>query len=252
MRGTMIAASGSLFQPISSQGPNRYGYTQGNPETKTDPTGTSVSCGAYYDDQGCNSYARQFPRLPRNNCWGFAHCVIMIDGPNIPGDPWDCLKCQIPSKGWDAWKALYEAKYGTDNVGFIFLEAPDANNGADHIAETLDNLHDLHYYGFSGTVTLVGHSNGPAAIFHYFAKVASGYYTEGYHVSSFVALDAPLPQLPLVGEWSQWTPNSDVDAAATYVKQNGIQGIYAFDAYDLLSGSVGTGNGCLASLCYWG
>ena len=122
------------------QGPNRYGYGGGSPETMTDPTGKRYSAGngGGRGIPPCDISSTCPPCIPgvtcndspiEGSCAGYQRCFILIDGPDIPGDPWSCLKCQDPAQGWQAWQQYLHDTYG-NNIGFIWIAAPDANHGA--------------------------------------------------------------------------------------------------------------------------
>ena len=177
---------GSIGQFISAdtvQGPNRYAYVGGNPETLTDSSGHELAC--QNPDVACHLGLRLSGNNPSttadvSGCLGKAHCVIFIDGPNVSiHKQEDSVGTQITN--WEQWKTFYETEYG-GNVGFIYFEAPDTPTGAGRIQSALQQLN---YSGsFNGTVSLVGHSNGAASIALYFDKEQEGKINHTYYVSN--------------------------------------------------------------------
>jgi RHS repeat-associated protein len=235
---------------------NRYAYVGGNPETRTDPTGHRYACpdndcGVPQVEPGDPKYAKtkavDAPQV--GNCLGDSKCVIFIAGVNI----------SLPkaysnlADDWNQWKRWFNSN-SFQGIGVIFLEAKSAIDGAQQIH---DYLHQLMSDGYKGTVSLVGHSNGAAALFDYFAELALGRYKGDAPVSRFVAIDAPVAtnammlaksaQIPggiaaaalyqgAVAAWADWPLGLDLVLAAAYISSHDIKGIWAYNANDLASG----------------
>jgi pimeloyl-ACP methyl ester carboxylesterase len=87
-----------------------------------------------------------------------------------------------------------------------------------------------------GEVTVVGHSNGAAALFWYLALREWGCFAVDYPIDRFVAFDAPLGAVG--ASWSGWDPAKTQGAASQYITEHGIRGVYAYEVADSLSGPV--------------
>jgi hypothetical protein len=57
-------------------------------------------------------------------------------------------------------------------------------------------------------------------------------------VSRFVALDAPTAN-GFTNTWAYWNPRGTLNSANKFISKYHIQGVYAWDTNDQLSGSVG-------------
>lgn len=154
-----------------------------------------------------------------------------MTGPNV----------QLPKDGtatpddWRKWIEAIEARYA--DVGIILAIALDAILGADTLHSILSALSS-----FAGSISVVGHSNGAAALFTYFDMALLGKYSDDAFISSFVALDAPTSSNGLVRAaedvWSAGDPVLVWAQAAIYVKSHGVRGMYAYDTNDALSGDM--------------
>jgi len=180
---------------------------------------------------------------------GHVHGVICLGGMRIilPSGTINFCKTEqslsAQQHAWQHWVAYYMGKYAND-VGFVFMEAADVQQGAERLHRTLHKLQELHDTGlFDGTVVVMGHCTGAASIIHYFAEARRGKYDGDYPVESFVGLSAPdsLRATIPVAVWSGWPSASelcDIDDARHYVENHGIRGIYAYDRKDQLSGPL--------------
>ena len=127
-------------------------------------------------------------------------------------------------------------------------------------------LHTLASESYQAKYPSLDIAMAPRRFFIILLFVNEEQYSGGVGVANFVAFDAPIPSLPTLMEcwtivcrvvwtrvalikasmittWSQWIPGADLEDASKYIKQGDINGLYAYDSNDALSGDIGTGNG---------
>lgn len=167
---------------------------------------------------------------------GKAHCFILMTGPDFPNKTEGNFTTDFDF--WFQWIAMIMHDLGPD-VGFILFEAPDAAQGASRLHATLSALAGE---GYTGTVGVVGHSNGAAALIQYMGEAQAGQFTGDAVINKFVALDAPINLgSPAIFDvetiwahpWEQW-----IGGANGYMQANGTQGAYAWEPEDPLSGGI--------------
>lgn len=175
-----------------------------------------------------------------------AICVILITGVHVGLD--NIFRRSRQGFGgdesfWAVWMAQLLAKYHGD-VGFILApDAAKAAGGAEALHSAIGGLGADHY---GGTISVVGESNGAAALFTYMALSAAGGYAGDPRINKFVAIDAPtasdpvgwLEQQAVKTVWAQWDPTAAAALSAVYVHQHGTTGLYAWNAYDPVSGPM--------------
>jgi hypothetical protein len=138
---------------------------------------------------------------------------------------------------WRRWITALESQFGGD-VGIILFEALDAITGANLLHGFLSSL-----AGFSGTISVVTHSNAAAALFTYMAEADVGIFSGDAVIDSFVALDPPAAAASVAlgtaeKVWSLWNPVYTSALASGYVLSHGTRGVEAWDLLDPLSGPV--------------
>jgi RHS repeat-associated protein len=251
-----VAGQFASADTVEAGGLNRFAYVHGNPETFGDPSG---HCAAV-DDGGCvhptptggggssgNSGHGITHRsgTQADNCIGKVKCVIFIDGVDIwPIHPKHKSYEDYGHSQWGNWTRFLDIRYADRRVkgrpptwGGAFYVAQDGGQGMQWLHQILSKLATL---AFTGPVTVVGHSNGAAAIFMYFATRLWGF-SGDYPISKFVAFDAPSPWNNIYAGvtvyWRHWSPWFTL-AANRYIRQHGIRGLYAWEVLDPVSGGI--------------